>query len=82
MKCPLSQNELIILDRQLAMVGRHLSAITALLESRLGETDDSAVSARMIEAQFASLAENIHSQATQTDDEELPLISRYTVFED
>ena len=69
MQFPLSQNELIILDRQMAMVARHLSEITLLLESRLGETNNSAISAKIIEAAFSSLADQIHDQAIHAGDE-------------
>ena len=75
MTSPLSQNELIILDRQMAMVARHLSEIAGLLESRLGEPNDIATSARIIEIGFADLAQKIHGQATHAL-EELPLVSR------
>jgi len=67
MNSPLSQNELIILDRQMVMVARHLSEIAGLLESRQGETADTAVSARIIEQGFADLARKIHDQAIQAD---------------
>jgi len=67
MNSPLSQNELIILDRQMAMVARHLSEIASLLESRQGETDNTAVSARIIEQGFADLARKIHHQAVEAD---------------
>jgi hypothetical protein len=67
MKSPLSQNELIILDRQMAMVARHLSEIAGLLESRQGETADTAVSARIIEQGFADLARKIHYDAIEAD---------------
>lgn len=65
MNSPLSQNELVILDRQMAMVARHLSEIALLLESRLGETTDMAVSARIIEQGFGDLARKIHNQSVQ-----------------
>jgi hypothetical protein len=67
MNSPLSQNELIILDRQMAMVAGHLSEIAGLLESRQGETADTAVSARIIEQGFGDLARKIHAQAIQAD---------------
>jgi hypothetical protein len=67
MNSPLSQNELIILDRQMAMVARHLSEIASLLESRQGETDNTAVSARIIEQGFADLARKVHHQAVEAD---------------
>ncbi len=69
MKSPLSQNELVILDRQMAMIARHLSEIASLLESRLGETTDTAVSARIIEEGFTDLARKIHNQTIQVERE-------------
>ena len=67
MNSPLSQNELIILDRQMALIARHLSEIASLIESRQGETDDTAVSARIIEKSFTDLARKIHSRAAHAD---------------
>lgn len=72
---PLSQNELVILDRQMAMVARHLSEIASLLESRLGETTDTAMSARIIEQGFGDLARKIHNQTVQVA-QESALVSR------
>jgi hypothetical protein len=69
MKSPLSQNELVILDRQMAMVARHLCEIASLFESRLGETADVAASARSIEQGFADLARKIHNQSIQLEQE-------------
>lgn len=69
MKSPLSQNELVILDRQMAMVARHLAEIASLLESRLGETTDTAMSARIIEQGFGDLARKIHNQTVQVAQE-------------
>jgi len=67
MKFPLSQNELIILDRQMVMIARHLSEIASLLESRHGEAADTTLSARIIEQRFADLARKIHDQAVEAD---------------
>jgi hypothetical protein len=75
MNSPLSQNELIILDRQMAMVARHLSEIASLLESRQGDTDNTAVSARIIEQGFADLVRKIHDQAVEVDGD-LALVSK------
>jgi hypothetical protein len=72
MKSPLSHNELVILDRQMAMVARQLSEIAALLESRQGESTDTAISARIIEAGFADLARKIHKQVVHG--EEVPAV--------
>jgi hypothetical protein len=63
MKAPLSQNELEILDRQVAALQYQLTEIANLLESRLGETTELATSARMIQEEFFKLARQIHRQA-------------------
>jgi hypothetical protein len=62
MKAPLSQNEMEILDRQVATLDYQLSEIAQLLESRMGETDELAISARTVQADFAKLAHRIHRQ--------------------
>jgi hypothetical protein len=62
----LSQNELVILDRQMTVVARQLSEIASALESRLGQANDTALTARIIEEGFADLARKIHNQAHQT----------------
>jgi hypothetical protein len=69
MNSPLSQNELIILDRQMAMVASHLSDIAGLLASRHGETSETAITARSIEEGFANLARKIHNQTIQVAQE-------------
>ena len=51
----------------MVMVARHLSEIAGLLESRQGETADTAVSARIIEQGFVDLARKIHYQAVEAD---------------
>jgi hypothetical protein len=51
----------------MAMVAGHLSEIAGLLESRQGETAETAVSARIIEQSFADLARKIHKQAIEAD---------------
>jgi len=63
MKAPLSQNELEILDRQVAALQYQLTEIANLLETRLGETTELAASARMIQEEFLNLARQIHRQA-------------------
>jgi hypothetical protein len=63
MKSPLSQNELEILDRQAATLSYQLTEIANLLDSRLGETSELALSARTIQEEFAKLARQIHRQA-------------------
>ena len=75
MNSPLSQNELVILDRQMAMVARQLSEIASLLETRQGETTDTAVSARIIQEGFADLARRIHNQASRMA-EDSPMVIR------
>ena len=74
MNIPLSKNELIILDRQMAMISRQLGEIADLLESRLGETTEMAQSARIIEQGFSDLGRKVHSQAAAF--EETTLASR------
>jgi len=49
----------------MAMVARHLSEIASLLESRLGDRTEMAVSARIIEQGFGDLARKIHNQSVQ-----------------
>ena len=72
---PLSKNELVILDRQMAMVARHLAEIASLLESRLGDKTETAVSARIIEQSFLDLARKLHNQTVQAT-EELPFVTK------
>jgi len=60
MKSTLSHNEIEILDRQVATLSYQLSSIAGLLESRLGETNELATSARSAEREFASFAERLH----------------------
>jgi hypothetical protein len=69
MNSPLSQNEMVILDRQMAMVARHLSDIAGLLASRHGETSETAMTARSIEEGFTNLARKIHNQTVQVAQE-------------
>jgi hypothetical protein len=56
MKSALSQNEIEILDRQVAMLSYQLSEIASLLESRLGECNELAGSARRAQQEFYSFA--------------------------
>jgi hypothetical protein len=53
----LSHNEIEILDRQIATLSYQLSEIAGLLESRLGETNELATSARRAQREFANFAE-------------------------
>jgi len=63
MKAPLSQNELEILDRQAAAITNQLTDIANLLETRLGESTELAMTARGLQEEFAKLARQIHRQA-------------------
>jgi hypothetical protein len=63
MKAPLSQNELEILDRQAAALVNQLTEIANLLETRLGESTELALTARSVQEEFAKLARQIHRQA-------------------
>jgi hypothetical protein len=69
MTFPFSQNELLILDRQMTMVTRQLSEIAALLESREGETTETATAARIVEQSVADLARKIHNRSVQAHEE-------------
>jgi hypothetical protein len=62
MKAPFSQNELPILDRQMAKLNCELAEIVSLFESRLGEANDFAVGARSVAEGFAALARKVHMQ--------------------
>lgn len=59
MKSALSHNEIEILDRQVATLSYQLSEIAGLLESRLGETNELAVSARGAQQEFARFAQRV-----------------------
>ena len=52
MKSKLSHNEIEILDHQVAALCYQLSEIAGLLESRLGETNELATSARNAQKEF------------------------------
>jgi hypothetical protein len=67
MQSPLSQNEWLILDRQMTMVAHQLAEIAALLESREGATPDISVAARALEERLADLARKIHNRTVQQD---------------
>jgi hypothetical protein len=66
MRAALSQNEMEILDRHVATLTYHLSEIAAMLESRLGETNEMAVSARNAQKEFARFANRVRRQNTVT----------------
>lgn len=59
MKAALSHNEVEILDRQVATLCYQLSEIAGLLESRLGETNELATSARHAQQEFAKFAHRV-----------------------
>jgi hypothetical protein len=59
MKAALSNNEIVILDRQVADLSYQLSEIAGLLESRLGENNELATSARAAQQEFAKFAHRI-----------------------
>jgi len=56
MKSALSHNEIEILDRQVATLSYQLSEIASLLESRLGDGNELAISARSAQQEFAKFA--------------------------
>ena len=62
MKAALSRNEMEILDRHVATLTNQLSDIASLLESRLGETNEMATSARNAQREFAIFAHRIRRQ--------------------
>ena len=62
MKAPLSQNEFETLDRQMATLNYQLTDIANLVESRLGQTTELAVSARAVQRELSMLARRIHRQ--------------------
>jgi hypothetical protein len=62
MKASLSCNEMEILDRHVATLTHQLSEIANLLESRLGETNELATSARTAQREFARFAHRIRRQ--------------------
>jgi hypothetical protein len=59
MKSALSRNEIEILDHQVATLSYQLSEIAGLLESRLGESNELATSARSAQQEFARFAQRV-----------------------
>jgi hypothetical protein len=59
MKSALSHNEIEILDHQVATMSYQLSQIASLLESRLGASNELAVSARSSKLEFAKFAQRV-----------------------
>ena len=72
MKAPLSRNEMEILDRHVATLTNQLSEIASLLESRLGETNELATSARSAQREFARLAHRVRRQTVVARGDEQP----------
>ncbi len=66
MKASLSRNEMEILDRHVATLTLQLSEVANLLESRLGETNELATSARSAQREFARFAHRIRRQTIVT----------------
>jgi hypothetical protein len=67
MKSALSHNEIEILDRQVATISYQLSEIAGLLESRLGQTNELATSARQAQREFAQFAQRVRRRATLSE---------------
>jgi hypothetical protein len=59
MQSALSHNEIEILDRQVATLSYQLSEIAGSLESRLGEANELATSARDAQREFAKFAQRV-----------------------
>jgi len=59
MKSALSHNEIEILDHQVATLSYQLSEIAGLLESRLGDGNELATSARSAQQEFAKFAHRV-----------------------
>jgi hypothetical protein len=62
MKSALSRNEMAILDPQVATLTNQLSESANLLESRLGETNELATTARNAQREFARFAHRVRRQ--------------------
>jgi len=78
MKAALSRNEMEILDRHVATLTNQLSEIASLLESRMGETNELATSARIAQREFARFAHRIRRQTVVVRGEERPLSKSQT----
>jgi hypothetical protein len=59
MRSALSHNEIQILDHQVATLSYQLSEIASLLESRLGDSNELAISARSAQQEFAQFAQRV-----------------------
>lgn len=67
MQSALSYNEIEILDRQVATLSYQLSEIVNLLESRLGDNNELAVSARQAQREFRQFAQRMRRRATLSE---------------
>ena len=67
MKSALSHNEIEILDHQVATLSYQLSEIAGLLESRLGETNELATSARNAQREFAQFAQRVRRRISLSE---------------
>jgi hypothetical protein len=67
MRSALSHNEIEILDRQVATLGYQLSEIARLLESRLGDSNELATSARHAQEEFAKFAHRVRLRVALPD---------------
>jgi hypothetical protein len=67
MKSALSHNEIEILDHQVATLSYQLSEIAGLLESRLGETNELARSARHAQQEFAKFAHRVRRRVALSE---------------
>lgn len=67
MKAALSRNEIEILDHQVAALSYQLSEIAGLLESRLGEGNQLALSARRAQEEFARFAQRVRRRVSLSE---------------
>jgi hypothetical protein len=67
MKAALSRNEIEILDHQVAALSYQLSEIASLLESRLGESNELAASARTAQQEFARFAQRVRLRVSLSE---------------
>ena len=73
MKAALSRNEVEILDRHVATLTHQLSEIAELLQTRLGETNELAISAKSAQREFARFAHRVRRQAIVVRGDQAPL---------
>lgn len=66
-RSPLSRNEVEILDHQVATLSYQLSEIAGLLETRLGEANELAISARAAQQEFARFAGRVRRRVALPD---------------